>query len=202
MFKKLLITVLLFISTVVYAGSIPLLGAGKSVVSGGIVTLFTASPALNANDTNANTSFRICTPVINNSITQIRVTFQASTAVGLTVSNASIGKRTTGEPLYSNTTLTPLELLFGGNSGFSISANSSITSDWLTISGFSLTTGEQTVVIFDGTSPAGQRFNNANIGVETFYKTGTPSYNISNTIGLGFSLISDTDYSIVSVETQ
>jgi hypothetical protein len=179
------------------------MGVGKPPGGGGggPTTLFAASPALNANDSNPNTSFRICTPITGSSGTQIRATFQASTATGLTTGHCSIGKREAAEPLYANTTATPLELLFSGGSGFAISAGASITSDWQTISGFTLTTGDEAVVIFDGTSPAGQRFNNANTGVETFYQGGT-SWNVANTVGLGFAEIPDTNYAIVSVETQ
>lgn len=204
--RKLLIASIGLIAcpAIVKAGSLPLLGAGTTTSGGGgPTTLFSASPALNTNDTNVNTSFRICCPITGNSITKIRATFAASSATGFATGHCSIGKRNPAEiPLYANTLSTPLELLFSGNSGFSISSGSMITSDWSTISGFSLTTGDEAVVIFDTTTPGGQRMNNANIGVETFFKTGQPSWDIANTVGLGFSSANDTNYAIVSVETQ
>lgn len=188
--------------SIIRAGSLSLMGVGKPAGGGGPTTLFSASPALNANDVNTGTSFRICCPITGSSSTQIRATFQASTTTGLTTGHCSIGKRDPAEvPNYPNTLATPLQLLFSGGSGFSIGSSASITSDWLTLSGFSLTTGDQAVVIFDATTPGGQRFNNANTGVTTFYQSGS-SWNVADTIGLGFTDISNTNYAIVSVETQ
>lgn len=191
----------MFTPAVVRAGSMSLLGAGKaSVGGGGPTTLFSASPALNADDSNPNYSFRICCPVTGSSATQIRATFQPGSTGSQVVLHASIGKRDPSEPLHPNTLSTPLQLLFSGGSGFTASV-SSITSDWLTISGFTLTTGDEVIVICDNSSPASQRFNNANTGVTTFYQSGT-SWNTANTIGLGFTNLNNVNYGIVSVETQ
>jgi hypothetical protein len=167
---------------------------------GGPSTLFTASPALNGDDANPNYSFRVCVPITGSTGTQVRVTFRPGSSSSQVVLHAAIGKRDPAEPSYPNTLSTPLELKFSGASGFTASV-SPMVSDWLTLSGFSLTTGDEAVIIVDNSSPASQRFNGANTGVTTFYQSGT-SWTTADTIGLGFTDLANTNYGIDKVETQ
>lgn len=169
---------------------------------GGSGFLYQASPALDANDTNLNTSFRVIVPMSGNSGTQIRATILPATINTLTVVNASIGKWN-GDVNYPDTTAIPIELLFGGVSGFT-SATTAKTSDWVNLSGLSFTSSDFAIVIFDcgGSGQGSQRMNSSSTGVTTWYKTGTPSYNLAATTGLGFTPISNNNYSVNSVETQ
>lgn len=58
--------------------------------------------------------------------TQVRVRFVASAAASLTLDHASVGIRTSN----ADTSATPVELLFSGASGFTITAGNTLTSDW------------------------------------------------------------------------
>ncbi len=76
--------------------------------------------------------------------TQIRVSFASGTA-RLDVVNASVGIRT-GDSGLTDTVSTPVELLFGGSSGFDISFDEFITSDPLV---FSFLNTDSLIVVMD-----------------------------------------------------
>lgn len=178
-------------------------GAAAPPVAG---PLYTASPALNSNDANFGNSFRVVVPVTGTSLTQIRATIRPGTVNSLTILHASIGKWA-GNVLYPSTTATPIELLFGGVSGFS-AATTPQTSDWANLSGLTFTTGEKAVVIYDITAVGGisagtdsQSYNNASTGVTTFFQS-VESYNTANVDSAGFTDLANTNYCIDSVETQ
>lgn len=163
-------------------------------------TVFTPSAGvLNGNDTNPNTSFRVRCVLTAASSGKLQVTFTASTATGLTASNASIGKWDgTNNPF---TTTTPVELKFGGASGFSISAGGSITSDLTDHSAaFSLALGESVLVDLDCTSPSGQRYRGSNSNVDTWYALGATGYNLPTPAG--YSKLAGVDYAVEKVETD
>lgn len=163
-------------------------------------TVFTPSAGvLNGNDTNPNTSFRVRCVLTAASSGKLQVTFTASTATGLTASNASIGKWDgTNNPF---TTTTPVELKFGGASGFSIGAGGSITSDLTDHSAaFSLSLGESVLVDLDCTSPSGQRYRGSNSNVDTWYALGATSYNLPTPAG--YSKLAGVDYAVEKVETD
>lgn len=180
-------------------------GAGGGGGGGGSpVFLYQASPALNADDANPGFSFRVVVPVAINGLSQARVTIRPGSVNALTINNASIGKRDPAESILPNTTAMPIELLFGGVSGF-IGATTPITSDWADISSLGLVAGDKLVCIYDiaagGASTASQRLNNASTGVETWFQS-SASYHVANVQSLGFSDIANTNYAIDSVETQ
>ena len=173
--------------------------------SGGFV--YQASPALNADDTNNNTSFRVRVPISINSLTQIRATLRPGSTNSLSILHASIGKWD-GDTNYCNTTAAPIELKFSGASGFT-SKTTPQTSDWANLSGLSLTTSDKVIVIYDvaatGLSTASQRYNNASTGVLTMYQIGVQSWDIPNTFtpsNLGFNGLTDINYCLDSIETQ
>lgn len=166
--------------------------------------LYQASPALNANDPNPGTSFRVCVPVAMNALGEVRLTIRPGTVNALTILHAAIGKRTTGEPLYPNTAATPIELLFGGVSGF-VAATTPMPSDWTDISSLGLVSGDEAVCIYDiisaGPTTASLRYATASTGVTTFYQSGE-SYNVANTVGAGFAKSDNTNFAIDAVETR
>ena len=178
---------------------------GTAAVAASVpVELFAADPALGADDANANTSFRVVCGVTGRTGTQIRVTFQPGSVNSLTILHASFGKWDT-RLNYSDTTAAPIELKFGGASGFT-GATAAQTSDWADLSGLDLSSGDRIVVIYDvapGTaSTASQRYNNAATGATAFYHTGEESWNVMSTAGHGFSMLATTNYCIASVETR
>lgn len=142
---------------------------------GGPADIFTPSAgALNADDENPNNTFRVVATVAAASNGQVRVTFNASSTKGLAATHCAIGKRTGAQ---SDCTAVPLELKFGGSSGFSLSPGGAITSDWLDHSGsFSLAINDVVVVIVDCSTPGGQRFRGSNSNVFTRFKDQNQSW--------------------------
>jgi hypothetical protein len=119
-----------------------------------MATIF--SGTLTSDDSGAEDySYRQRVPITGDAQDQVRVTFRASSAAAWSVDNASIGIATTD----GSTASTPVELLFGGASGFAISAGADITSDWLTFAGFIST--DELVVIMDHASANGNCRRNA-----------------------------------------
>lgn len=91
--------------------------------------VFSKTPATdNANW--ANYEFRQhCKVLLAGSLGQVRVTFQSGSQ-GLRITQASIGLAATAP----NISGAPTQLFFGGNAGFTIGANTTITSDWVNLS--------------------------------------------------------------------
>jgi hypothetical protein len=176
--------------------------AGASAAQG-VVTLFTATPALNADDANSNTSLRVVCAVAEDPLSHVRVTLQPGTSNSLTIIHASVGKWA-GDPNYADTAAAPIELTFNGNSGFA-GATEARTSDWVDISGLGIASGDSIVVIYDipfNASTASQRYNNAATNAATYYQNGIQSWNTASTAGLGFNKLASVNYSVVSIETQ
>lgn len=178
----------------IVAVKMPPVGGG-----GGIATIFTPTNGLNTDDINANTSFRVVATLASASNGSVQVTFTSSSVTGLTTTNCSVAKWD-GTAAPSATTV-PVELKFGGNSGFSIGANSSITSDLTNHSGsFSLGAGDSAIVVFDCSTPGGQRFSNSNINVDTwFLSPPSASWNIQSPPG--FTKLTGIDYVVAKIET-
>jgi hypothetical protein len=168
------------------------------------IELFAADPALSADDANANTSFRVVCAITGSTGTQIRVTFQPGSTNSLSILHASFGKWDTNLN-YSNTTATPIELKFGGASGFA-GATTAQTSDWADLSGLDLSTGDRIVVIYDvapGTaSTSSQRYNNAATGATAFFHGGDATWDDMDVTTNGFTKLAATNYCIASVETK
>lgn len=159
--------------------------------------IFNPTVSLNADDTNASTSFRVITTLTGGSNGSIRSTFTTSSATTLSVAHAAVGIWT-GSGSNGNTTATPTELLFNGGSGFvGLLAGASITSDFVN---FSCASTDKLVVIIDVGQPGGNRFSSGNSNVDTWFLTGGASFN--NPAPTGYTLISGTDYLVASVETN
>lgn len=159
-------------------------------------TIFTS--ALGTDDSgNEGFSFRNILLITGNAQGQIRVTFKAASAGTFKVDHASIG-------IYSgsgsaNTTATPVELLFSGAHGFTVSNGATITSDWADLAGF--TSANNLVVIEDFNSGAGSGAESQNPaapnGNTLWYQASSASYNqsvagLANVLGsivVGVSLI-------------
>lgn len=155
-----------------------------------MTTIFTL--ALTANDPGyTDYSTRNILPITGGAADQIRVTFEADSGVGLWVDNAAIGISIMADfndaQDQGETTAVPTELLFGGVSGFNISAGQSITSDWVNFAGF--TSSKLLVVVIDYHSSAANPriktgLGNVNAGGTMLaYKPATNSYNSSAALG-------------------
>jgi|SRR5215472_8956535 len=104
-----------------------------------------AFPAGGATGTLAFYSMRQVCAITGGSASQVRVTFQAPVDGPGSVAHASVGVWTGS---FADVNATPAVLLFGGNPGFSaLAANTTITSDWTNLSGF--TPNDFLVVIMD-----------------------------------------------------
>jgi len=110
----------------------------------------------------------------------------------MNATNASIGISTgsTGD-----TTAIPVELLFGGLSGFSSAVN--ITSDWVNLSGF--TSSDKLVVIIDFSGSYLLDDVTAS-GTSMYYAFSAPSYNQATPSGFGGPLAWDPGVALI--ETQ
>lgn len=156
--------------------------------------------------------------------TQVRVTFQASTSSPMILDHASIGIQA-GAGNAWDTTLTPVELLFSGVSGFSILASATITSDWASLGissstgtvasrtmttqgsgwgGFSIrqvispiTGGSPVVVVMDNNAIAN---NVAYVASDNAYYTGSATY--ANATPAGLSPDLNHCYGVILIETQ
>ena len=121
---------------------------------------------------------------------QIRVRFVASTAGSFSCDNCSIG---ISAGANDNTTATPVELLFSGSSGFTISAAGTLVSDWVNLT---TTTSDDVVVIMDKSSTNGNvRYSVSGAGVHhtsssaNSYNVVAPGYSASGLALFGFDLI-------------
>lgn len=149
--------------------------AGGATPHGSAQSAFTWSPS--GNDTSdAGLSKRNLCPsmTFTGTVTQVRCTFLASTAGALNANNCAFGK-SSGSGV---TTATPVELLFGGSSGFSLASSGSAVSDWANIPGL-LTSGDTGVAIMDiGTN------GNPQIGSGTQWGKSGATYNQASPAGL------------------
>lgn len=174
-------------------------GDAISVGFGGSATTSTWTPssALNANNAgNENTSFRQECLAISTAGSQVNVTFTASTAGALTVLHASVAKVNVATPPNSDTV--PVELLFGGQHGFSILAGQTITSDNVI---FPVNASDNLLVIFDTAGSGGNiRIRTAGQTNSEYWTLGAAqSYNLQNVTGYGANANSTAVVSNVNV---
>lgn len=117
---------------------------------------------------------------------QIRVTFEAPSAASLYIDNASVGILAGGGNAW-DTTATPVELLFSGGSGVTITAGNTATSDWTT---FSFADTDDLVVIHDlGSSSSTRRRDTTPSGISGYNKSATDSYNQATPSGFTSGIV-------------
>ena len=141
-----------------------------------MTTIFTDTKT--GDDTgNDGFSFRQVCTITGGAQSQVRVTFKASSAATLRLDHASIGIQTGTQDAC---TATPVELLFAGVSGFSISNGATITSDWANLSGF--TSSNKLIVVMDASATAGSgdyAVNTASTGQTLWFAAASASYNVA-----------------------
>lgn len=166
----------------------PLIGLG---VGGGFSEPFTVfSDTLTANTgNNAGFSFRSSFSVSAGG-DQIRITFEASNAAAFDADNCAIGIQDTA----ADTTATPVELLFGETSGFTLTAGQTITSDWLD---FPFSVSDTLIVITDCGATNGNARRLAAGASNWYFRSATNSYQDAAVTGftdsgadtVGFNLV-------------
>lgn len=173
LFAALTLSVLLWSQTT-FGTQLSLSGAGKSAVACTVV--FTPPGAIINGGTNTGESYRNIVTVTGGG-SNIRVTYQAALAGSpLTSAHISVGVNTTN----ADTVLTPVELKFGGASGFVIPLGSTLTSD---ITPFVWTVANKLVVVEDTIS--GNDAQIAATGMSFYFKAATSSYNQATVTGFG-----------------
>ena len=140
-------------------------------------TIFTDT--LNSSDSgNAGLSLRDVLTITGGAQGQVRATFTGKAGSPTKVDHASIGIATgTG----SNTTATPVELTFGGVSGFTFpNGSTNIVSDWVNLSGFTSANKLVVIIDLDATTGGGDyAIDAAASGVTMFFFTGA-TYNVAS----------------------
>lgn len=162
-----------------------------------MATIFTNS-SWTDDSGNEGVSVRNVFAITGNAQDQVRVSFRAASAATFKTDHASIGLST---GTLSNTTATPVELLFAGGHGFTVSNGGTVTSDWVNLSGF--TSSDKLVVIYDINAVAGSGANAQNInstGNTVFFQAASSSYNLA-VAGFASSHV-DLDSGIALIETQ
>lgn len=161
-----------------------------------MATIFT--DALGSDRADSQGSFRCVIPITGGALDQVRVRFVSHSGLGWATTNVSIGIWT---GVTMKTTATPVELLFSGSSGFSIGSGSTITSDWVNLTGF--TSSDKLVVVMDFTSSA-VSMRTGVTGVDLNYLFGAvASYNSADPTGLGgWGSGLDWVYGVNLIETQ
>lgn len=153
-------------------------------------TGFSGTPVINY------ASFRMKIALLGGALDQVRVTINiVNTGVALIVDHVSIGIAT---GTYSNTTATPVELLFGGGHGFTDSGSGGDhVSDWTNFNGF---TGSDSLVIdmdvSTGAGGSGFNFSLTDFNCEGFefstnnlYATASPGApDLGDNIGYNWGL--------------
>ena len=171
-----------------------------------VSTVFTPSGGvLNADDTNVGFVFRARCVLSAGSNGKLQVTFTARSNIGLQANHCSVGLSSSSTS--SVTTTTPVELTFGGVSGFNIAAGASITSDLIDHSAvFTVGAGGAVIVDIDVCSTAGgERYRSSNSNVDTYYVAyGTGLWNIADpaSVGQTMTTLSGTDYTVEKIETN
>jgi hypothetical protein len=153
------------------SASLALTGAAPSVVQA--TTVFVATLATQGSFFHDESVRQLITPLLAGGATNVRVTFTAQTT--LAAGHVSIGIQST----TYNTTATPVELKFGGVSGFPSTSGASITSDWTS---FTFSSSDKLIVIIDGdgTHDGNEKFTTTGVASCIFYSnTSVPggSYN-------------------------
>lgn len=154
-------------------GSALFAGAGQMAAEiGKFLTAFSTS-LTGSGATPAGYSWRQVVTPMSYGGSLVRVTFKAG-STSYQENNLSVGIQSTNQ----NTSATPVELKFGGASGFDISANASITSDWATLA---FSASDSLVVIGDaGTGGAEAYTQSGVLGCHYYNQASTASYNQAN----------------------
>ena len=142
-----------------------------------IFTVFTQTLTTDQASWEGYTARNITSAVTTARGTQVRVTFEAPAAASTKADRASIGVH---NGTASQTTATPVELLFSGVSGFTITTGGTLVSDWATMV---VPEGSKLVVIIDVAAAPASSFRYLGVADGHYNKVGA-SYNEANPSGM------------------
>lgn len=146
------------------------------------------------NGSGPGTSVRVVSPPIGKMCSQTRVTLKGGSRVGLAARNASIGVQLIGP----NTRDIPIELTFGGRSGFpQLAPGATITSDWANLA---VPLGACLIVICDCDTTQNDLSLASGMATSSYWAANTQSYNVA--APPGFNLAHGTVYGLLSIEGQ
>jgi hypothetical protein len=160
------------------------------------VSVYTPAIALTTADVNQNTNFRILVKMTGASNGQLRATFRSGGGgTGLGILGAAVGKWD-GLPLGSascDMTTPPHRLLFSGVNTATVAANSTLTTDWVTLSNFTFAANDWLIVTYVTSSSAYQVYSTGagNTNVTSAFKATGTDYSQAQTalaMGNGISL--------------
>ncbi len=135
------------------------------------------STGLTNNDSGGeNYSERVILTGLSTGAFLIQVIFKASAVAGWKTNNCSIGIQNT----TYNTVSTPVELKFGGVSGFNIAADATIISDATSLT---INSSDTLIVIFDNAATLGNPRNIGGSSTARYFKASTVSYNVASPTG-------------------
>lgn len=118
---------------------------------------------------------------------QARVRFQAGPSGPFVIANAAIGIKAAAGNAW-DTVAVPVELLFSGASGCSITAGQMLTSDWADLTFLSTDT---LIVVIDYAASGGYLEAVQSPASHAFYKAATDSYNVAAPAGFTTDSIRD-----------
>lgn len=161
-----------------------------------MATIFTDALGTDRADTGTG-SFRNVIAITGGSLGQVRVTLKAGTGNTYVLAHVGIG-------IWSGTTMittaTPVELTFSGASGCSIPAGTTLTSDWVNLSGFTSSNSLVVIEDFNANTDASSDQSSPNT---MWFNFGDQSYNKADPTpdgGWGGSL--SWVIGVTSIETQ
>jgi hypothetical protein len=137
-------------------------------------TVYTPSPALGSDDSNPQTNFRVLVRLSANSNGQLRVRFRSSSTGGYNILGAGFGKWN-GTALSGSScgmTTTPFRLTFSGSNTVNVASNSTATSDLITHTAVTLSSGDWVIVTIWATTTSNQRWSTGHTTATTMFKAG------------------------------
>lgn len=163
-----------------------------------MTTIFTATLPSNSTG-NEGFSYRCFTPITGPSLGQVRVSFGVIGGGGGNWNCDHAAIAVLGGATAPNVAATPIELLFGGVSGFGLVANQVIVSDWVNLSA---SISDILCIIHDTNVSAGTIGFNNQVGNswDMYRKAASASYNQASVSG--YSHFADFIFGFSLIETQ
>lgn len=161
-----------------------------------MATIFTDALGTDRGDVGLG-SFRNVIAITGGALGQVRATFKAGASNPYVIVHASIGIWS-GSTMI--TTATPVELTFSGASGCTIPAATTLTSDWVNLSGF---TSSNSLVVVEDFNSATSRSTDQSSSNTMWFNFGDQSYNKADpTPDGGWGSTVSWVVGVTSIETQ
>jgi hypothetical protein len=161
------------------------------------------SPTLDANDAGGWNGFTLIerleqalfTPP-SGGITQVRITFQASSTEGCTIANAYVQHAAASGDLWDFLT-TPVQLFWAGSGSKAIATGTEATTDWASFAYNK--TSALLIAWYENTTSDSHRKKESVTNVNMYYKSGSDAATVNKT---GYSTVANRLTSINKVESD